>query len=99
MRVLTAPAFAAAKLAAWVDRQTPRDLYDLWALSEAGHIDSRAASLFGRFGPFTNPAQARIDRVPTQAEWDSALSHQCIPRVSPADAARAVDAAWIAATS
>ena len=32
LRVLTADAFAAAKLGAWIDRGTPRDLYDLWAM-------------------------------------------------------------------
>ena len=38
LRVLTADAFAAAKLGAWIDRGAPRDLYDLWAMSERGLI-------------------------------------------------------------
>ncbi|MGO2860189.1 MAG: nucleotidyl transferase AbiEii/AbiGii toxin family protein [Brevibacterium sp.] len=38
LRVLTQPAFAAAKLSAWNDRATPRDLYDLWAMAAHGMI-------------------------------------------------------------
>ena len=36
LRTLTAPGFAAAKLSAWMDRHAPRDLFDLWAMSERG---------------------------------------------------------------
>lgn len=36
LRVYTSPAFAAAKLSAWLDRNASRDLYDLYAMSKFG---------------------------------------------------------------
>lgn len=90
MRVLTAPAFAAAKLSAWVGRVAPRDLYDLWALARAGHLDARAAELFARHGPATDVSKISFDRTPTDEEWRRALGHQCIIEVGPEVAARVV---------
>lgn len=45
--------FAAAKTTAWFDttRNAPRDLYDLWAMAEAGHITHQAAQVYKQFGP------------------------------------------------
>ena len=97
MRVLTPSAFAAAKLSAWVDRSAPRDLYDLWALAKAGFVDREAKDLFSRFGQYTSPRRVQFDQIPTREEWESALSHQCIPRVAPDEAASTVRAAWAAA--
>lgn len=94
LRVLTPPAFAAAKLAAWSDRGTPRDLYDMWALANEGMIDDEATVLFSRHGPLTSARQVSFSRVPTAQEWNSALSHQCIPRVSAHEAAAVVAEAW-----
>lgn len=90
LRVLTAAAFAAAKLAAWSDRGEPRDLYDLWALVEAGKIGRDAVDMFGKFGPYTSASKVSFARLPTDAEWTDALGHQCVPRVGPEEAAQVV---------
>lgn len=90
LRVLTAAAFAAAKLAAWSDRGAPRDLYDLWALAEAGKIDRDAVEMFGKLGPYTSASKVSFARLPTDEEWTAALGHQCVPQVGPEEAARKV---------
>jgi predicted nucleotidyltransferase component of viral defense system len=90
LRVLTPAAFVASKLASWADREAPRDLYDLWALAKAGKVDSEAASVFGRFGPYTSVSKVAFTRVPTDGEWEAALAHQCVTQVGPEEAARAV---------
>ena len=38
-------------MAVWLDRKSPRDLYDLWAPGNLGLIDAEALDLFKRFGP------------------------------------------------
>jgi Nucleotidyl transferase AbiEii toxin, Type IV TA system len=58
LRVLTADAFAAAKLSAWIDRGTPRDLYDLWAMSERRLIGPSALRVFIP----TDPSASRLRR-------------------------------------
>jgi predicted nucleotidyltransferase component of viral defense system len=58
LRVLTADAFAAAKLGAWTDRGTPRDLYDLWAMSERGLTGPSALRVFVAHGPLGKPPAA-----------------------------------------
>lgn len=57
LRVLTPEAFVASKLSSWNDREVPRDLYDLWALAEAGFINAKASELFARWGPYTSPSE------------------------------------------
>lgn len=99
LRVLTAPAFAAAKLSAWHDRAAPRDLYDMWGLAERGVIDSDAASLFSRLGPLTRASAVSFTSVPDPEQWDGALAHQCILRVSASEAAGVVAGAWRAAAA
>lgn len=93
--VLTAPAFVAAKTSAWVSRRAARDLYDLWALADAGHFSAEAAALYRRHGPTgsTPPVREFID-PPSDNEWTRALSHQGRIRTAPADAAAAVASAW-----
>jgi predicted nucleotidyltransferase component of viral defense system len=90
LRVPTAAAFAVAKLAAWSDRGAPRDLYDLWALADAGKIDREAAEMFGKLGPYTSASKVSFARLPTYEEWTAALGHQCVPQVGPEEAARKV---------
>ncbi len=95
MRTLTAPAFTAAKLAAWVDRRAPRDLYDLWALNRNGLITAEAADLFIKHGQFARlPGAWAFSQVPTQSQWQRALGHQTILTVGPQQAADAVARAW-----
>jgi predicted nucleotidyltransferase component of viral defense system len=90
LRVLTPAAFVASKLASWVDREAPRDLYDLWALALAGRIDAEACRLYARFGQFTSVASVSFLRSPTEHDWNAALSHQCVPQVTPSEAAQVV---------
>ncbi len=90
LRVFTPAAFVASKLSSWSDRMAPRDLYDLWAMAEAGMIDGEAAELFGRLGAYTSASKVSFTRIPSDAEWEVALGHQGIVRVGPQDAARAV---------
>lgn len=90
MRVLTPAAFVAAKLAAWSDRHASRDLYDLWALAEAGRIDDEAARLYARYGQYTSVTQVSFAEVPTGAAWRDDLGRQGIIAVGPEDAARIV---------
>lgn len=78
LRVPTPSGFAAMKLMAWFDRHTPRDLYDLAALAEAGHIDKTAAELVRSIAGFT-PNAATLERtVPRSVEssWHTELGHQ-----------------------
>lgn len=97
LRVLTPAAFAAAKLSAWNDRRAARDLYDMWAMTTGGMIDAEAARLFSRHGPFSSAAAVSFDRIPAEQEWIAALAHQCRPKVSAAEAASVVQAAWSSA--
>lgn len=94
LRVLTAPAFAAAKLAAWHDRHAPRDLYDLWGLAERGLIADEARRLAARFGPTTDAAAVAFAPVPSDSEWRRALAHQGRVTVTPSEAAEVVAEAW-----
>jgi predicted nucleotidyltransferase component of viral defense system len=90
LRVLTAAAFVASKLSSWSDRQASRDLYDLWAMSELGLIETEAVDLFGRLGSYTSAASMPFTNIPSDAEWNAALGHQGIIRIGPGDAATAV---------
>lgn len=80
LRVLTPPAFAAAKLSAWNDRRAARDLYDMWAMATDG--------------PCTSPDAVSFDDVPSEKQWTAALAHQCRPKVSASEAASVVQRAW-----
>ncbi|MDT4934649.1 MAG: hypothetical protein QOK11_2541, partial [Pseudonocardiales bacterium] len=69
-RVPTAPAFAAWKTVAWHDRAAPRDLWDLWALAEHGHITQDAAELFAAHGPTRNmPPPWMFTKAPSEEHW------------------------------
>lgn len=87
LRVLTPAAFVASKLSSWSDRKAPRDLYDLWALAEAGYIDATASEVFRRWGPYTSASKVSFTRLPSAAEWSASLEHQCLPVVTPQEAA------------
>ncbi|MFV0372871.1 nucleotidyl transferase AbiEii/AbiGii toxin family protein [Microbacterium sp.] len=93
LRVLTPAAFVAAKLAAWTDRRVSRDLYDLWALAQAGRINDEAAQLFGRHGQYTTVENVSFVELPTNSAWQDSLGHQGFIKVSPEEAARVVSAA------
>jgi hypothetical protein len=58
LRVPTLASFGGWKTAAWIDRRAARDLYDLWALSKVGALNSDAAALFARYGPTGHPPRS-----------------------------------------
>jgi len=90
--------FVAAKTTAWCDttRNAPRDLYDLWALGQAGHINAEAAHVFRRFGPVAAYPRRWLfpQRPPSEAEWDDALAHLGRLAVGPREAYESVVTAW-----
>ncbi|TSD63585.1 nucleotidyl transferase AbiEii/AbiGii toxin family protein [Aeromicrobium piscarium] len=94
MKVLTPAAFVAAKLAAWRDRRAPRDLYDLWALADAGHVTAESLDLYVRMGPTGQPSTSGdfVD-LPSDGAWSAALAHQCRIQVDAPTAARRVSEA------
>ncbi|WP_454049526.1 nucleotidyl transferase AbiEii/AbiGii toxin family protein [Cellulomonas sp. Marseille-Q8402] len=95
LRTLTAPAFAAAKLAAWIDRRASRDLWDLAQLAEVGLVDGRAAEVFRRFGPFGSaPGGWVFAPPPSEPVWQRDLAHQTVLTIDPQTAAAVVRAAW-----
>lgn len=103
MTTLTPDGFACAKLAAWSDptRNAPRDLYDLWAMSDRGFITAETARLFKTHGPTGGyPREWMLPRhAPTNDEWHGSLGHQCLPEVGPDEAHEQVTAAWLEATA
>lgn len=98
LTTLTAAGFVGAKTVAWSDltRNAPRDLYDLWALARAGHINAEAAAIYKRFGATgAYPDRSTLPgRAPTRREWDDALGHQCQPQIDPDQAHEQVLEAW-----
>jgi len=95
LRTLTAAGFAAAKLSAWMERHAPRDLYDLWAMSERGLIDVDALDVFLRCGPQARPPASWVfETVPEEAAWRRALGHQTRLRVTAREALDSVREAW-----
>ena len=95
LRVLTANAFAAAKLAAWIDRRSPRDLYDLWAMSERNLIGPSALRAFTDHGPFGTPPTAWVfEHTLDEGEWMRALGHQTKLHVTARQAIDVVRQAW-----
>lgn len=94
LRVLTADAFAAAKLSAWLDRRASRDLYDLWAMAGRGMVTGEAAALYRRWGRSTRvPARTAITEPPRD-DWVTALGAQTRIAVGWPQAAEVVADAW-----
>ena len=93
--VPTLPAFAASKTATWSDRHAPRDLWDLWALSEIGAIDATAAELYRRYGPTNQlPGDYEFEKPPSDAEWQAQLAGQTRLTVTASQALDVVREAW-----
>ena len=93
--VPTLPAFAASKTTTWADRQAPRDLWDLWALSGIGAIDETALHLFQKFGPTNRPPSDHMfESPPSDAAWQTQLAGQTRLTVNAAEALTVVRDAW-----
>jgi hypothetical protein len=86
LTVLTLESFVAAKImAAWVDRATPRDLYDLWLLTQRGTLDD--AGLFARYGQTGRPPTGDLfTTAPDEIRWRQELSGQTRLEVTAAEA-------------
>ena len=83
--VPTASGFAAMKIVAWLDRHTPRDLFDLAMLARAEMIDHKAADAVKAIAGF-RPTARIITNVPIEqvrADWDVELAHQQSRPLSP----------------
>lgn len=92
IRVPTPSGFAAMKLMAWFDRRAPRDLYDLAALADAGHVDHAALDLVKKIAGYT-PGTAMLERkVPriVASTWQAELGHQLADASSAEDCLRRV---------
>jgi len=86
---------AAAKTAAWHDREAPRDLYDVWGLARLGALDLQAAELFaalGRTGQVPQPWM--FTDPPTHDSWAKELGGQIRIAVGPLEALAVVRDAW-----
>ena len=95
LTVLTPAAFVAAKMSVWLDRKSPRDLYDLWALGNLGLINAEALDLFKRFGPTgKSPTPSMFADLPSEPRWENLLSHQRRTKIGPAEAAASVESWW-----
>lgn len=87
------------KLLAWFDRHTPRDLYDLAALADAGHIDTAALGLVRSIAGFT-PSTVSLERTAPRSavsSWQTELGHQASDLASPDDCLARVRAALLPA--
>lgn len=100
MPVLTPSGFVAGKTAAWVERNAPRDLYDLWALAEEGHFSADALEVFRKYGPTGRAPSLAIMPAspPPETQWTRALSHQGRIKVGPGEAFVRVRDAWLELT-
>lgn len=97
LRVPTASAFAAWKTVAWHDRAAPRDLWDLWALAQGGHVTADAASLFAMHGPTGNVPQGwMFAKAPSETHWRQQLAGQTKLTVTAREALSIVRSAWAA---
>ncbi len=95
LRTFTGPAFAAAKLAAWVDRALSRDLWDLAHLADRGLVGAEAAGLFLRHGQFAHRPEAWVFATPpSEEQWHDALAHQTRLGLSAVESMDRVRAAW-----
>lgn len=72
--VPTFDGFVAMKALAWVDRGTPRDLFDLEALSHVGEVTDHARGLVEQLRGFR--LTSRMLKRHVIGLWDEELSHQ-----------------------
>lgn len=98
--VPTLDSFAAWKTAAWSSRAAPRDLYDLWALADAGALTPTAATLFTKHGPTGRPPrESNFATAPSEAEWRASLSEQTRLSVKAEEALAIVRGEWARAVA
>lgn len=74
LRVPTLTAFAAMKTAAWMDRATARDLYDLAAMAPLGALNEETARLVRHVTGWT--VAPYVFRSLPKFDWHAQLAHQ-----------------------
>jgi predicted nucleotidyltransferase component of viral defense system len=95
LRVPTLAAFAGWKTAAWAERGSPRDLYDLWALANVGALNAESAALFAQHGPINKPPRSwMFSKAPAAAQWQAQLASQTRLTISADEALNVVRSAW-----
>lgn len=96
--VPTVQAFGAMKLAAYVDRAVPRDLFDLKELAKSGALDEDSLALtrqlLGR-----SLAKQEFTSAPTDDQWALELSHQVADPGTPGESLDIVYSALAASLS
>ena len=98
LTVPTVESFAGWKTAAWHDRGTARDLYDLWALANEGHLTAEAAELFALHGTTGGPPREfMFTKATPEAVWREQLAAQTRLEITAAEALAAVRTGWSAA--
>lgn len=77
LRCPTLPSFAAMKIAAWCDRHTPRDLFDLSGLAHIGALDEHAEQILRATCGY-GFVMTELTRLPgaTRTAWEAELAAQ-----------------------
>lgn len=95
LTVPTAAGFVAAKTMAWQDRRAARDLWDLWALTERGHLTEEAADLYAQTGPTNRrPDPELFTDPPSEERWERDLGGQLRLTVTAYEALATVREGW-----
>ncbi|GAB3914735.1 hypothetical protein GCM10011575_40970 [Microlunatus endophyticus] len=93
--MLTPEAFVVSKTVAWLERNTPRDLYGLWALKEAGFLTATAADLYRSCGPTGHvPSRLEFPPPPSESDWTHSLGQRERIRSTADQDFRSVTDAW-----
>ena len=93
LQVPTRSAFVAMKAAAWRDRHTARDLFDLAGLARIGAVTPDAVALL-REVTGVPLVSGELDRVPSGLRWHEHLAHQTRLEIDADTALREVRDAW-----
>jgi len=77
LQTLTDDGFVAAKISAWLDRNAPRDLFDLHAMARAGLLSQAGIETVRATTNWTQfPQSVRWPVPPTDGDWQLQLAHQ-----------------------
>jgi predicted nucleotidyltransferase component of viral defense system len=73
--------FVAMKVAAWIDRRAPRDLFDLEGLSQIGEASEGARVLASELSGFQ--VSTRMLKLRVHGRWHEELEHQTNLQITP----------------
>lgn len=87
LQSLTDDGFVAAKISAWLDRNTPRDLFDLHAMARARLLSQEGIEIVRATTNWTHfPDGVQWPTAPHENDWQLHLAHQTRLSVSAHDA-------------